>query len=204
MFDLFHDLTWAGAGVQLLGFVAMGAGVMSFQARRRVAIIALQVAASALWTTQFALLGGTLGALMNGLCILRGAAFASGERWRWARHPATLWGFCALFVGVGLWACATAWDWLPIVGTVVSSVALFRRDPQRLRRWSLLSSPPWLVYDAWAGTLAGVCCEVFNLTSILVALWRFRERPAAPGETPAAPPAPDSPASAPGANAERD
>ena len=175
--EFLQNVGWADVGVQTLGFLAMGLGVFSYQVRGRVGIILVQIGASVLWTTQFLLLGELTGALLNAAAIARGAVFAMGGRHAWARHPAVLVAFCISFCVLGMLGWQSWRDALAILGSIFSAAAIFSRDPQRLRRLALLASPPWLIYDACAGTIAGVCCEVFNIASILIALWRFRARP---------------------------
>ena len=174
MEDFWQNITFEKVLIQLLGFAAMALGAISFQAKTRLGILCWQLSANVMWTLQFIFLRAPLGALMNGASAVRGVVFASGESHVWARHSAVLWAFCTIFVLLGAWGYNSPVDILPIVGTVFSTLALFAHNPQKLRLLAILSSPPWLIYDAFAGSIAGVACECFNLASISIALWRFR------------------------------
>jgi len=101
MEDFWQSITFDKVLIQLLGFVAMALGCISFQAKTRVGILCWQLSANVLWTLQFVLLRAPLGMLMNGAAAVRGVIFASGERHVWGRHPAVMWLFCGFFVALG-------------------------------------------------------------------------------------------------------
>lgn len=165
---------------QILGFFGMGLGVASFQAKRRVSIILLQSAGSVLWSIHFALLGATTGLALNVVAILRGLLYACKDRFSFLRSPLVPILTSGAFIAVGTITAESLWGILPIVAMCLASVALFVSNERVIRILSLFSSPLWLIYDAVSLSLAGVLTETFNLCSIIIALFRFRQKKAAP------------------------
>ena len=64
---------------------------------------------------------------------------------------------------------------IPTAAMLLSTVALFITKEKIIRILSLFVSPPWLIYDALSGSVAGVLCESFVIISIIVAMIRYRE-----------------------------
>ena len=173
--------------VQCVGFAAMAFGIGSYQAKRRSTIILIQTAGCLLWATQFILLGKWTGAILNLISILRGVIYAKKEDLAWAK---TLWVptfFAAVYAAAGiltvpglLSGTATVPDLLlsllPVSAMVLSSFALYATRENLIRILCFFCSPPWLVYDLIAGTVAGACTEGFVMVSIVIALIRYRNR----------------------------
>lgn len=177
MFD-FANMTAADVGIQLIGFAAMALGILSYQPKRRVTIILMQTLASVLWTTQFLLLHSIAGAILNGISILRGILYALKDRVPALRRfwlPAVM---IAAFVGAGVFTFTVEGpiSLLPTVAMVISSVALFLDRENTIRVLSLFVSPPWLIYDAMCGSIAGALNETFVIVSIFIALARYRKQ----------------------------
>ena len=81
-FDL-SSIDWAFVGIQLIGFVAMGLGIGSFQAKRRTTILAVQIVGSLLWCLQFFLLNSPAGLANNAIGILRNTVYSQKEKHAW-------------------------------------------------------------------------------------------------------------------------
>lgn len=169
-------LTLSEIGIQLLGFVAMAFGIGSFQAKKRVYILLMQSIASLLWVTQFLLLGGFTGAALNFIAVLRGATYMQKGKYKWASGIWMPIIFSVLLIVMGIFTWEGFISLLPTGAMVVSSFALFMTDERKIRYLSLIVSPPWLVYDIITGTIAGTLAEVFSLTSIIIAIYRFRKK----------------------------
>ena len=170
--------------VQCIGFLAMGIGICSYQAKRRTAILLIQATASLLWSAQFLLLGQWTGAILNILAILRGLVYAKKDQWAWVRSVAVPVGFSVAFAVAGILTVPGLFSGevtlpdlflalLPIAAMVLSSFALHVTGENRIRILCFFCSPPWLVYDLLVGSMAGVFTESFTMVSIVVALLRF-------------------------------
>lgn len=176
-FDL-STLDWGFIGIQLIGFVAMGMNIFSFQAKRRNTILLIQIAGSILWCLQFSLLASTAGLINNLLGIARNTVYSQKERWAWVSSRAVPCTFILLVIAAGVYSFTLEGplSLLPMVAMIIQTVAYYITNEKTIRICSLFISPLWLVYDAIQPSLAGVICETFTIVSIFIALFRYRER----------------------------
>ena len=65
---------------QIIGFVAMGIAIVSFQQKSQRGIILFQLFSSLLWVINFILLGGIVGALLNGVGVFSSLVFGNKEK----------------------------------------------------------------------------------------------------------------------------
>lgn len=61
---------------------------------------------------------------------------------------------------------------LPMTGMMLTTVSMWLKDPKWVRRISLPASPLWITYNALTKSYAGVCTELFVITSIIVGMLR--------------------------------
>lgn len=159
--------------VQLLGFIGLAFGALSFQPKHRKNILRFQLVSNTFWVMHFSLLGAPTGAALNAAGGLRAYLFNRyGSR---KRRP--LW----LAVGIiGLMIVLAALTWqgwlslLPMAGMIIATIGFWQREEQRIRLILLFASPLWLSYNILSGSYAGITAELLAMTSILVALWRYR------------------------------
>lgn len=159
---------------QILGYVAMLLMIFSYQFRTRLGVLLSQMLSSALWVAHFFLLGSPTGAILNLIVIPRNICYSLLDKpffHRLERYFPYL--FILLFTAGGLLTYRTWVDLLPICGMAFSSFALRIRNGGVLRLLSVGTSVMWLIYDSYAGSPAGVLCELVTLLSIVVALLRF-------------------------------
>ena len=171
---------------QILGILALAAGILCYQFNSRRKILVMQIVASVLFIANLALLGGFSGALLNVHGIARALVYDQRDRRRWA---GSFW-WPVLFSVLAAVCVAVTWsswiDLFPLVGTLFSTVSLWQRDPAKIRLLTLPSPPCWFLYHFMAGSIGGTLNEVFVLASILVAMIRYRKKSrAASGEPPA-------------------
>ena len=173
---------------QCIGFDAMAAAIVCFQQKERRRIMLWQLVCTALWSVHFFVLGNPTGGVVNAMQTLRCVIFFLKDNHRWAQSR--LWPalFIALSGVAGVLTWQNAWSLLPLVGMVISTVALWMQEPKYIRRLTIPVSLSWLVYNAVNGSIAGVCNEIFATTSILIAMFRYdrKKKPttesAVPGE----------------------
>lgn len=173
-------LDWIAQGV---GLVATAVALWSFQQKTQRGIVCLQLISTTLFAVHFGLLGAYTGCLLNGVAAVRAALFTRLSRWRWLESPWLVGAFTAAFAGVYLLQFTlfgTApqtlnllLELLPVVGMVCTTLAVRSRDAGRVRLFSLISSPLWLVYNACHLSAGGVITETLSLISILTAMWRL-------------------------------
>ena len=165
---------------QSIGIMAMILCIASFQGKKRNTILILQMIGMALWTLHFTLLGGYAGAAMNGLAAIRAIFYTQKGKKKWADSILLPVIFIVLFWAAGVITFLTTEDGLfcfvPSIAMTITSVSLFFKKEKLVRIFTFFASPVWIVYNLHAGSFPGVITESFIMVSILVALFRYREK----------------------------
>lgn len=173
---LFSDFSWQRLLIDLVGYAAILVSVISFQQKTQTRIAILQGTSNLFWMTHMFLLGATAGALLNLVGLLRGLLFTFRDKHAWARRK--IWYAVLLLLIAGV----TAFSWvsgdgpkalLPALAMAVTTFSLSLRDPAKVRTWSSLSSPFWIIYSILAGSIPSIVAELFNLASIFVGKLRL-------------------------------
>lgn len=161
--------------IQLIGFGAMAMNVLSFQARRKTNILLMQFTGSLLWMTQFLLLGGVAGVVMNIFAMIRNLTYSVSHKYKWLSSRPVLYAFLAVCVGFGVYSYVLeGWRSLfPSTAMVIATVAFSLKREYPIRILSLFVGPLWLVYDALSFSIAGILSEIFSIGSIVTALIKF-------------------------------
>lgn len=174
--DFFANLTWQRLVIDLLGYIAILFSILSFQQKTQTRIAIFQGSSNLFWTTHMFLLAAFAGGLLNLVGLLRGILFSLREKHEWARKKWIHILLLALIAGV------TAFAWisgdgpkalLPALAMAVTTFSLSLKDPSKVRLWTTLSSPFWIVYSVLAGSIPSVVAEIFNLTSIAIGMLRL-------------------------------
>lgn len=170
---------WGQIVIQGIGFIAMALGIYSFQLKKRASIILCQMGGSCLWATQFLILGTYSGAIQNTIAIARNAVLAQREKHHWASSRITAAIIYTLITTAGVLTVMLEgyWALLTVGAMLLQTFAFYFTNANAIRRISLCVCALWLVYDVHAGSIAGVCCEIFGICSIIIALIRYRRTP---------------------------
>lgn len=163
--------------VQGIGIVATVFGLLSFQQKTQKRIVFFQLLCNVLWTTHFFLLPNALaGAMLNSIGVLRGIVFYFRTDKKWAQSPVWYGVFSALFIGAAIFSWLGgdgAWALLPMMGMLCTTVSLALHNPFHVRVVSFFSSPCWMTYNAFHGSLPGVLTEALMICSIITGILRI-------------------------------
>lgn len=159
--------------IQGIGFLALLAGVLSFQTNVRRRLLYLQILASVLWVIHFGLLGALTAAALNGVGTIRTIVFArvplAARRSRWLAFGLVL----AVYI-VATWL---TWNGpislLPLGGSFFSSLALWQHTARRIRWLSLPDPPLWFSYNFLVHSYPGMLNEVIVFGAVLIAIYRL-------------------------------
>ena len=167
---------------QGIGIVAMAMNIFSYQMKSKKGIIAMQFFGTMLFSVSFFMLGATVGAILNAIAAFRGIVFMYKEKFR-ATHIGWLVGFVAAFVaayvltftvfGKEFTAINALVEILPVVGMTASTIGFRKDNAKDIRRYSLICSPCWLVYNTVSLAAGAIICEVLSLASIIIAIFRY-------------------------------
>lgn len=168
--------------IQGLGLVAMAFNTLSYQQKNRSTVIAMQMVGTFLFSIHFYLLGAIMGCILNALSAVRAVIFLNKEKLR-ADRPVWLAGFTAVYI-VSYVLTFTVFgreptllnlllEVLPVIGMVAITISFRLTDAKAIRKYALISSPCWLVYNIVNQSIGAVICEVLSLGSILIGIFRL-------------------------------
>lgn len=164
--------------VQGIGFASLILSLLSFQAKKRPVILLLQTLASLLFSCQLFLLpGGLAGGWLDLIACVRTLTFALLARYvaegkKWASSPLIPTAFMLAMIAVGAMTWEGGYTLLAILGSLLSTLALFMKRERNIRLISLLVGPCWFTYNLIVGSYSGAINEVVAVTSIIIGIIR--------------------------------
>lgn len=154
---------------QTIGGVGMILLALAYVQKKRSVILGYNIASAITWTAHFLLLAAPTGAAMNALSIVR-ATILYGEEKRKRRHKVILALLLAGFVAAGIMTWVDYSSALPLIAMLLSTVALWQQNPQRIRLVIISSTPFWIVYNILHGSIVGVATEMMIVISAAIGL----------------------------------
>lgn len=171
--------------VQAIGILAMAMNILSYQQKKQSGVIAVQMVGASLFAVHFWMLGATVGALLNVVAAVRALIFYYKKQLH-ADHIAWTVGFeIVYFICYAL--TFTVFDkaptlpnlileFLPVIGMTALMLGYRAKGAGAIRRWGLVSSPTWLIYNIVNISIGAICCEVISIVSIIIGILRFDQR----------------------------
>lgn len=167
---------------QIIGLVAMFFNLFSYQQKTRKGAIICQLFGTILFTINFFMLGATVGAIMNFIGALRAVIFINKEKLK-ADHIGWFIGFTVIYL-VSYVLTFTVLDkeptavnfileFLPVIGMVATTHSYRLTDAKAIRKFGLISSPVWLIYNIANFSVGAIICEVLSLASIIIGIVRL-------------------------------
>ncbi len=157
---------------QIVGFVGTALLFFSFQQKKRQGILLFQICAGAVFVLHYILLGAYTGAALNFIGFSRSVIFYNSDK-KWAKSPVWL----AVFIIISAVASIFTWDrWysvLPAIAMMLTTVSYWLKNETKIRLVTFPSSPCWLIYNALAGSVAGVITECIVMSSLIIAIVRY-------------------------------
>jgi hypothetical protein len=159
--------------VQIIGFIGLLFFVLSFQQKNRNNILVLMLFGQAIFLFHFVLLAAWTAVGMNLIGMVRTLIFRFRDEQEcadWKFWPLV---FVLLFILAGLLAREYWIGVLPVVAMSIETIGLWKRNERILRLINLFPHPFWFSYNLLKGSLAGIVCEIFVFSSILIAIMRY-------------------------------
>ena len=72
----------------------------------------------------------------------------------------------------GIFTWTNWWDILPILGSILSTIALWMKSEKKIRLISLSVGPCWLIYNLVKGAWSGALNEILAMLSIIIGYLR--------------------------------
>ena len=167
---------------QIIGILAAALNISSFQCKTKNKIILIQLFGGALFMINFLLLGAITGAIMNGLAIVRALLFLYKDKLK-LNDKILVGSLIAAFVisyilaftvlGVEPTVKNFILESLPIIGMSAATVSFNMKNAAAVRLIGItLSSPSWLIYNIFVGSIGAILCEAFSIASIAIGIVR--------------------------------
>jgi hypothetical protein len=162
---------------QAIGCLSLLLSLTSFQMRKRRTVLFFQMLASISCAISLIMLGGIAGGILDLIAFSRTLVFSLSDRYKWAGSRVCLFTYFAVIIACGIltWEPGSIATLFAISGTLLSTLALYMKNEQRLRIISLFSGPCWIVYSLIYSSCFGILNEIIAMTSIIIALVRMRE-----------------------------
>ena len=167
---------------QAIGIIAAAMIIFSFQQKKQRTVIIWQMLGQLFFALNYLMLGIPTGACLNFLGFARGIIYSNKEKFH-AEKP--IWlilsissffvAYAAGFLFFGTEPTATNFviDLLPVIAISLMTISFHAETAATVRRLGFLSSPLWLTYNIINLTIGGIVCELFNLVSIVIGIFRL-------------------------------
>ena len=167
---------------QVIGIFAMVFNLLSYQQKTRKKAIIFQLFGTTLFTVNFLMLGAMVGGLLNLVGAVRAIIFINKEKLR-ADHIAWQIGFVIVYFASYILTFTVFGkeptpfnfiiEFLPLIGMIATTISYRFTDAKSIRRFGLISSPAWLVYNIANMAVGAILCEVLSLGSIIIGIIRL-------------------------------
>ena len=166
---------------QAIGIIAMVFIIFSFQGKTSNRVILFQTLGGILFSINFFMLGAIVGGILNAVAAIRGILFMQRKRLH-TEHIAWTVGFLCVYAAsyvLTFTAFGTAFtlrsgilELLPVLGMTASHIGFVKDDAAAIRRYGLVSSPAWLIYNVINAAIGAIICETLSLVSIFIGMYR--------------------------------
>ena len=156
---------------QIVGLAGIVCSLLSFQQKERKHVMLFQMTSSALFCIQLFMVGAITGGCVDSISFVRTAVFSQNDK-KWASSPIWLGVFIVAMIATGILTWQDGWSILPIIGSILSTIALWMKKSSHIRIISLFVGPCWLIYNLIHGAYTGALNEVLAMTSIVIGMVR--------------------------------
>ena len=167
---------------QIIGIVAMGTNIISYQFKSRKMLLFFQFLGSALFAVNMFMLDATMGGILNILGVARALTYINKDKIKIPLiyvNSAFVLAYVSCYVllftvfGTKPTAINMISEILPVLGMSIMTFALAGDDAKKIRLCGFINSPCWLIYNCFNFAIGGILCEAFSLISITSAFIRI-------------------------------
>ena len=158
---------------QVFAFGDVVFSLVAVQRRKKVKLLWLNTLASLCGVIHYALLEAWSGTLTKIISTTRnGLATYEASKKKTSRFIPII--FVAIYVVIGIYSFENWVSILPIAAASIYTVAIYRVDASRIRKFALLGTTLWLLYNICVVSVVGIIGDSIIIINDLVAIYRFR------------------------------
>ena len=159
--------------VQILGILTLIIFVISLQQRKKETFLLLQTGGTLLFILQYILTGRVTGAVIFIIVAIRGIVFYYYKKKNLKPSTAILIVFQIILMVATYFTWQNILSIMPLIATVAKTWGTWQDDMKWIRKTSVISQSSMIIYNLTASMYTGALTEVCNLTSTLIAIWRY-------------------------------
>ena len=147
----------------------------AMQRRNKVKLLWLDTMASFCGVLHYALLGAWSGTVTKLISTIRnGLATYEASQKKTSRLIPIV--FVILYIVIGILSFKNWASILPITAASIYTIAIYRVDASQIRKFALLGTSLWLIYNICVVSVVGIVGNVVMIINDLLAIYRFRRK----------------------------
>ena len=160
---------------QILGFVAVILGFISYQVKTDKQLLFVHLLTCAVFSVNYYLLGAIPAAILNGVGVIRNIVYYNKDKsfYKPRLFPIL---FAVIMLILGIYSSNGIHSVLIVGGLVINTLCLSFRNPQNVRKSVLFTCAMVLIYDIIEHSIGGVIYESVAIISAIIGLIRFRRK----------------------------
>ena len=159
---------------QIIGAAAMLIMILSVQCNKKKNILLVQAISNLLYFIQYILLNAFSAATLNLITILRNICFYSYDKKNKNIPTWLLILFIIIILLIGKFVYSNVLDLIPIFITVMYTIGASCKNTNNFRKVFLGCSFLWIIYNFSVNAFVGVFGNIFEIVSISIALYRYK------------------------------
>ena len=159
---------------QILGFVAIALGLLSYQMKTQKNLILLQFATSVVFCAHYLMIGAISGMALNIVCAVRNFTFFRRSL-KGSADKITPIIFTVITAIVGIISWEAWYSVFIFLGLVINAFCMSFANPQNIRKSILVTSPLVMTYDVFSRSYGGFLYESVAIASSVIGMLRYRK-----------------------------
>jgi hypothetical protein len=160
--------------VILLGIASSTTLIISALSTHKTRLIIFNILTSVLLIVQFGLTGALVGLGACIVSILRSSTVLASTKWSWLNHwsliPFFIVAQATMFYFMNDWSDVEFYNFVPVIGSMLSVVALYFTNLIYTKSLYMVSGGLWLFYEFFVGSYGHMIGETANIVANGVAL----------------------------------
>ena len=156
---------------QILGFIYLIIFVISFQFKKLETLMKIRIVSKIIATLHYLFLSAYSGAVSQFISIFPN--YFSYKYQGQKKNKIITFLFIIIFFISGILTYQNIYDTLPIIGSILTVIAIFQTNTKYVRLFQLIISPFFLVYNIVSHSYAGIIMEILVVISCLIGMMRL-------------------------------